>query len=153
MQRSRSTIGCSSVSPNAASSRSISRKTMSEPLRGVIVSHAAVAQALLAAVAAITGVRDALVPVSNDGCDTGARADRLNQAIDNKPAVLFVDLPGGSCLTRSVRLARGRTRVAVLRGVDLAMLLDFVFHRDLPPGDAAQRAAEAGSRAIRTPAA
>ncbi len=127
---------------------------MSEPLRGVIVSHAAVAQALLAAVAAITGVRDALVPVSNDGCDTGALAERLNQAIDNKPAVLFVDLPGGSCLTSSVRLARGKTAdVAVVTGVNLAMLLDFVFHRDLPPGDAARRAAEAGSRAIRTPAA
>src|SRR3989454_1864073 len=120
---------------------------MSEPLRGVIVSHAAVAQALLAAVAAITGVRDALVPVSNDGCDTGALADRLNQAIDNKPAVLFVDLPGGSCLTSSVRLARGKTDVAVVTGVNLAMLLDFVFHRDLPPGDAARRAAEAGGRA------
>jgi len=119
----------------------------------VIVSHAAVAQALLAAVAAITGVRDALVPVSNDGCDTGALADRLNQAIDNKPAVLFVDLPGGSCLTSSVRLARGKTDVAVVTGVNLAMLLDFVFHRDLLPGDAARRAAEAGSRAIRTPAA
>ena len=58
---------------------------MSEPLRGVIVSHAAVAQALLAAVAAITGVNDALVPVSNDGCDTGALAERLTQAIGNKP--------------------------------------------------------------------
>src|SRR5947207_14432367 len=90
---------------------------MSEPLRGVIVSHAAVAQALLAAVAAITGVRDALVPVSNDGCDSGALADRLNQAIDNKPAVLFVDLPGGSCLTSSVRLARGKTDGAVVPGV------------------------------------
>src|SRR2546429_3515367 len=139
-------MGCSSGSPSAVSSRSISRKTMSEPLRGVIVSHAAVAQALLAAVAAITGVRDALVPVSNDGCDTGAPADRLTQAIDNKPAVLFVDLPRGSCLTSSVRLARGKTNVAVVTGVNLAMLLDFVFHRDIPPADAARRAAEAGGR-------
>src|SRR3989454_398201 len=120
------------------------RKTMSEPLRGVIVSHAAVAQALLAAVAAITGVRDALVPVSNDGCDSGALADRLNQAIDNKPAVLFVDLPGGSCLTSSVRLARGKTHVAVGTGVNLPVLLDFLFHPDLPPGAAGRRAAERG---------
>ncbi|PYP45135.1 MAG: PTS sugar transporter subunit IIA, partial [Gemmatimonadetes bacterium] len=88
-----------------------------------------------------------------DGCDTGALAERLTQAIDNKPAVLFVDLPGGSCLTSSVRLARSKTDVAVVTGVNLAMLLDFVFHRDLPPADAARRAAEAGSRAIRTPAA
>jgi len=126
---------------------------MSDPLRGVIVSHAAVAEALLTAVAAITGVNDALVPVSNDGCDTGALTERLIRAIDGRPAVLFVDLPGGSCLTSSVRLARGRADVAVVTGVNLAMLLDFVFHRDLTPADAARRAAEAGSRAIRTPAA
>jgi mannose/fructose-specific phosphotransferase system component IIA len=126
---------------------------MSEPLRGVIVSHAAVADALLAAVAAITGVADALVGVSNDGCDTGALAERLTRAIGGHPAVLFVDLPGGSCLTSSVRLARGNASVAVVTGVNLAMLLDFVFHRDLAPADAARRAAEAGSRAIRTPAA
>lgn len=125
---------------------------MSEPLRGVIVSHAAVAEALLAAVAAIAGVDDALVPVSNDGCDSGALARRLTHAIAGKPAVLFVDLPGGSCLTSSVRLAKGNASVAVVTGVNLAMLLDFVFHRDLTPADAARRAAEAGSRAIRTPA-
>jgi mannose/fructose-specific phosphotransferase system component IIA len=126
---------------------------MSEPLRGVIVSHAAVAQALIAAVATITGVEDALVGVSNDGCDTGALAERLTRAIDGQPAVLFVDLPGGSCLTSSVRMARGNAALAVVTGVNLAMLLDFVFHRDLTPADAARRAAEAGSRAIRTPAA
>jgi len=126
---------------------------MSEPLRGVIVSHAAVAEALLAAVTAITGVEDALVGVSNDGCDTGALAERLTRAISGQPAVLFVDLPGGSCLTSSVRLARGNAGVAVVTGVNLAMLLDFVSHRDLAPADAARRAAEAGSRAIRTPAA
>lgn len=126
---------------------------MSEPLRGVIVSHAAVAQALLSAVATITGVTDALVPVSNDGCDSGALAQRLAAAIDGRPAVLFVDLPGGSCLAGSIRHARGKSDVAVVTGVNLAMLLDFVFHRDLTPAQAAQRAAEAGSKAIRTPAA
>jgi mannose/fructose-specific phosphotransferase system component IIA len=93
------------------------------------------------------------VPVSNDGCDSGALTERLIQAIGGRPTVLFVDLPGGSCLTSSVRLARGRADVAVVTGVNLAMLLDFVFHRDLTPADAARRAAEAGSRAIRTPAA
>ncbi|PYO82956.1 MAG: hypothetical protein DMD65_07110 [Gemmatimonadetes bacterium] len=126
---------------------------MSDPLRGVIVTHAAVAQALLAAVAAITGVSDALVPVSNDGCDSGALTERLMRAIGGRPAVLFVDLPGGSCLTTSVRLAKGATDVAVVTGVNLAMLLDFVFHRELAPADAARRAADAGSKAIRTPAA
>jgi len=126
---------------------------MSDPLRGVIVTHAAVAQALLAAVAAITGVSDALVPVSNDGCDSGALTERLMRAIGGRPAVLFVDLPGGSCLTTSVRLAKGATDVAVVTGVNLAMQLDFVFHRELAPADAARRAADAGSKAIRTPAA
>jgi len=126
---------------------------MSEPLRGVIVSHSAVAQALVAAVTAITGVSDALVPVSNDGCDGGALGARLATAIGGRPALLFVDLPGGSCLTSSVRLARGKTDVAVVTGVNLAMLLDFVFHRDLLPAEAARRAAEAGGKAIRTPAA
>jgi len=126
---------------------------MSEPLRGVIVSHAAVAQALRTAVAAITGLDDALVPVSNDGCDSGALTTRLAEAIAGRPAVLFVDLPGGSCLTTSIRLARGKTDVAVVTGVNLAMLLDFVFHRDLSPAEAARRAAEAGGKAIRTPAA
>ncbi len=126
---------------------------MSEPLRGVIVSHAAVAQALMSAVAAITGIEDALIPVSNDGCDSGALAARLSAAIGARAAVLFVDLPGGSCLTSSVRFARGNATVAVVTGVNLAMLLDFVFHRDLTPAEAARRAAEAGARAIQIPAA
>src|SRR5438094_10219768 len=101
MRHARSTTGSSSDLPSAASCRSISRKTMSDPLRGVIVSHAAVAQALLTAVAAITGVNDALVPVSNDGCNSGALTERLTRAIDARAAVLFVDLPGGSCLASS----------------------------------------------------
>ncbi len=126
---------------------------MSEPLRGVIVSHAGVAQALIAAVASISGVTDALLPVSNDGCDRQALFRMLAEAVGENPAVLFIDLPGGSCLTGAISYARGRTDLAVVTGVNLAMLLDFVFHRDLAPAAAAERAAAAGSRAIRTPAA
>jgi mannose/fructose-specific phosphotransferase system component IIA len=123
---------------------------MSEALRGVVVSHSAVAEALVAAVGAITGLGDMLVPVSNEGCDGAALRDRIEAALGRGPAVLFVDLPGGSCLTSAARLAAGRPDIAVVTGVNLAMLLEFVFHRDLPAGEVARRAAEAGGRAIQT---
>ena len=126
---------------------------MSEPLRGVIVSHAAVAQALVAAVTSITGLDDAIIAVSNEGCDHADLYRRLSEAVGVGPAVLFIDLPGGSCLTGAVRFARGRSNVAVVTGVNLAMLLDFVFHRDVSPAEAARRAAESGGKAIRLPAA
>lgn len=125
---------------------------MSE-LRGVIVSHAAVAEALVAAVTTITGIKDALVAVSNEGCGTEALGLRLREAVGDGPAVLFVDLPGGSCLTSSARYAKKHANIAVVTGVNLAMLLDFVFHREVAPGEAAQRAVDAGAKAIRVTAA
>jgi mannose/fructose-specific phosphotransferase system component IIA len=122
-------------------------------LRGVIVSHAAVAQALVAAVTAITGIEGALTPVSNEGCGSEALAERLSQAVGKGPSVLFVDLPGGSCLTSAARYAKQHADVAVVTGVNLAMLLDFVFHRDVTPAAAARRAVDAGAKAIRVTAA
>ena len=122
-------------------------------LRGVIVSHAAVAHALASAVTVITGIEGALTPVSNEGCGTDALAERLSQAVGTGPAVLFVDLPGGSCLTTSMRFAKQNADIAVVTGVNLAMLLDFVFHRDVSPAEAARRAGDAGSKAIRVTAA
>jgi len=122
---------------------------MSE-LRGVIVSHAAVAQALVAAVKAITGIEGVLTGVSNEGCGTEALGQRLQEAVGPGPAVLFVDLPGGSCFTSSARYAKvGGADIAVVTGVNLAMLLDFVFHRDITPAEAARRAVDAGAKAIR----
>ena len=125
---------------------------MSE-LRGIIVSHAAVAQALVAAVRAITGIENALTAVSNEGCGTEALAERLRDAVGEGPALLFVDLPGGSCMTSSTRYAKQHADIAVVTGVNLAMLLDFVFHRDITPEEAARRAVDAGAKAIRVTAA
>ena len=125
---------------------------MSE-LRGIIVSHAAVAQALVAAVRAITGIDDALTPVSNEGCGAEELAQRLREVVGDGPALIFVDLPGGSCMTSSTRYAKQHADIAVVTGVNLAMLLDFVFHRDISPEEAARRAVDAGAKAIRVTAA
>lgn len=123
---------------------------MSEPLRGVVISHAGLARGLVEATAAITGVHDALVAVDNEGCDAAALRDRISAAIGGRPAVLFVDLPAGSCLIGAAQAAHETADIAVVCGMNLAMLLDFVFHRDGAPAAAAGRAAEVGARAIRT---
>jgi mannose/fructose-specific phosphotransferase system component IIA len=122
---------------------------MSEKLKGVVVSHAALAQGLVDAVRQITGEPDPLIPLSNEGCESGLLASRLREAIGDAPAVIFVDLPGGSCLQAAMKHQRGASRVAVVAGVNLAMLLDFLYHRDLSPKDAANRAVETGGRAVR----
>src|SRR2546427_12003786 len=102
---------------------------MSEPLRGIVVSHSAVAQSLVAAVAAIAGVEDALLPVSNEGCDERALADRLTAAIGGEPGERCGDRPRGTCLTRAGRDARGKAEPAAGNGGDRAVVVGLAFHR------------------------
>lgn len=121
---------------------------MSEPLHGVVVCHGDLAAALIQSVEEISGVRGALVPVTNRGCDRGQLEDRVAAAVAGRPAVVFVDMPSGSCLFAVVRRMHGLAGVEVVTGVNLAMLLDFVFHRDLPAAEAAARAVDTAARAI-----
>jgi mannose/fructose-specific phosphotransferase system component IIA len=121
---------------------------MSEELRGVVVCHGTLAMALSQAAEQISGVAGALIPVTNSGCDREALEDRVLTAVDGRPAVVFVDLASGSCLFAVVKRLRSEESVKVVTGVNLAMLVDFVFHRSLAPEDAAARAAAAGAKAI-----
>ena len=124
---------------------------MSEALRGVVVCHGRMAAALIEAAEGITGVKDVLVPVSNTDCDRGTLETRILEAVHDGPAVVFVDLASGSCLIAALARLRGRAGVSVVTGVNLAMLVDFVFHREQAPADAAERAVAAGCRAIKVP--
>jgi mannose/fructose-specific phosphotransferase system component IIA len=124
---------------------------MSEELRGVVVCHGRLAGALVDAAEQISGVTGALAAVSNTGCDRGALEDRILAAVDRQPAVVFVDLASGSCLFAVLKRLRSEPSVRVVTGVNLAMLVDFVFHRGLSPAEAASRAATAGEKSIRVP--
>lgn len=123
---------------------------MSEPLIGVVVSHGALAQALIDAVQRITGEASGLVPVSNADCSREVLRGRLEQAIGARAALVFVDMPAGSCMQAAVAEVRERADVRVVAGVNLPMLLDFVYHRDADPAAAVQRAVEHGNRAIQS---
>ena len=121
---------------------------MNGALRGVVVAHGELAQALIAAAEEISGLRGALVAVSNTGLGREALEQRVMEAVAGQPAVVFVDLPSGSCLFAAMRRLASRSGVRVVTGVNLVMLLEFLFHRADPPEEVAQRAAEAGARGI-----
>jgi mannose/fructose-specific phosphotransferase system component IIA len=124
---------------------------MSEELTGVVVCHGELARAMIGAAEQISGVTGALIPVSNTGCDRNTLEERVLAAVAGRPAVVFVDLASGSCLFAVLKRLRSETSVKVVTGVNLAMLVDFLFHRALPPAEAASRAAAAGQESIRLP--
>jgi mannose/fructose-specific phosphotransferase system component IIA len=71
--------------------------------------------------------------------------------VDGQPSVIFVDLASGSCLFAVLKRMRELPGVKVVTGVNLAMLVDFVFHVSLTPEAAAERAIAAGTKGIRIP--
>jgi mannose/fructose-specific phosphotransferase system component IIA len=124
---------------------------MSDELHGVVVCHGRLAGALVDAAEQISGVTGALKAVSNTGCDRGALEERVAEAVGDGPAVVFVDLASGSCLFAVLNRLKATATAKTVTGVNLAMLVDFVFHRTLPLEEAAARAAVAGTKAIRVP--
>jgi mannose/fructose-specific phosphotransferase system component IIA len=124
---------------------------MSEVLRGVVVCHGAMSDALVRAAEQISGVDSALIAVSNTGCDRDTLEQRVLAAVGGQPAVVFVDLASGSCLFAVLKRLKNEESVKVVTGVNLAMLVDFVFHRSLSPAEAATRAAATGQASIRIP--
>jgi len=107
-------------------------------VRAIVAGHAALADGLISAVAAITGRGDVLRAVSGAGMTASDVTRTLERALDDTGAnVVFTDLPGGSCTLAARRLQRERPGLAVVIGVNLPMLLEFVMRESGGAADAA----------------
>jgi mannose/fructose-specific phosphotransferase system component IIA len=73
----------------------------------------------------------------------------VDAAAGQGPAIVFVDLQTGSCGAAAAYACRGAQGRAVICGVNLPMLLDFVFHRDLALDALVTRLVESGRAAIK----
>jgi mannose/fructose-specific phosphotransferase system component IIA len=122
---------------------------MSDRLKGVVMTHAGLSESLVHAVHEITGDDESLIAVSNVGLGRERLCEVVSELTLDSPTVVFVDLPGGSCLQAVVAATRERVDVALVTGVNLPMLLDFVFNRDKTAAEAAERATAIGVQAIK----
>lgn len=126
---------------------------MSEPVlaRGIVVAHGNMAEGLVDAVRRIAGgAADALTPVSNEGLNPQELHTKLEELAGDGPTIVFADLLSGSCGMAAMVSCKDGGGRAVLCGVNLPILLDFVFHRDLPIGELVGRLEGKGRDGIRS---
>lgn len=98
--------------------------------RGIVVGHGAMANGMVDAVRRIAGVaEDVLVAVSNEGKGPDALRDEIDRVAGGGPVVVFTDMHAGSCAVAARTACRSGAGRAVVCGVNLPMLLEFVFHR------------------------
>src|SRR5687768_16895316 len=91
------------------------------------------ASGLVDAVRRIAGITDdVLVAVSNEGKGPDALRDELSRIAAEGKVIVFTDMHAGSCAVAARVACRAQGTSAVVCGVNLPMLLDFVFHREMP---------------------
>ncbi len=131
-------------------------------MRGLVATHGGIAKELVQVVEMIMGPGSGLDALSNYGKSapdlTGeikawlqgsAGGDHQTGGDPSAPAILFIDDLAGSCAT-SARLASvSSPQVAIVSGVNLAMLLGFVTWREeLDFDELVQRLVDKGRNAI-----
>jgi N-acetylgalactosamine PTS system EIIA component len=118
-------------------------------VRALVAGHGDFAAGLVSAVGQITGRGEVFATLSNRDMSAVDVERAMREQVDAQALeVIFTDLPAGSCTMAARRLQRERPAVVLVTGTNLATLLDFVFHTDVPAGEAAQHAAEKGRAAL-----
>ena len=127
---------------------------MSSGVRAIVAGHGTFAVGLISAVDQICGYSGTLLPLSNAE-KSGEELERLlaEQLDATRAEVVFTDLPAGSWTIAARRVLRARPEIVLVTGVNLAALLDFIFHGELPAADAARHAVDKARASIGIPGA
>ena len=117
-------------------------------VRAIIAGHGDFATGLMSAATQITGRDDVFAALSNRALSAADVTAAMTRLLDETGAqVIMTDLPAGSCTMAARRLQRERPQVTVVLGVNLAVLLDFIFD-EADDGVAARQAADKGRIAL-----
>jgi mannose/fructose-specific phosphotransferase system component IIA len=109
------------------------------------------AKGMVDAIRKISGAgEEALVPVSNEGKSPQTLQAELDDLLGDAPGIVFTDLANGSCAVTARVCCRAECDQAVIFGVNLPVLLDFVFHRTLPLHELVPRLLEKGRRGVQS---
>jgi N-acetylgalactosamine PTS system EIIA component len=118
-------------------------------VRAIVAGHGDFAAGVVSAVDQITGRGGAFHTVSARDMSASELESVILREIDSTGAtVVFTDLQAGSCTMATRRIARERPNVLLIAGVNLPMLLDFVFAESMSDVEAARHASERGKAAI-----
>ena len=102
----------------------------------VVVGHGRLAEGLLSALARVAGDQDNVWAVSNDGLGreelVGAVRTTVEERAAGREVILFSDMGGGSCGQACRRLLADQVVRAVFFGVNLPLLIEFVFLQNQP---------------------
>ena len=118
----------------------------------LLVMHADLASALLRAAQTVYGPVEGVEVLSNEGMSRDALEAEINRRVTAWPAggLVLTDIPGGSCHLCGVSATRGRSEVALVTGLNLPILLDYLHNREqYEPGALAERLQKKGQDSIR----
>ena len=122
-----------------------------DQVKGILLSHGKLAEGMVDAVHKIVDLDDdVLVAMSNEGHNPQGLAERVDAVLGGSRAVIFTDLCTGSCAHTAQITCRDRGKRVVVFGMNLPMLLEFVFHRTLALEDLIPRLLEKGKGSVQS---
>ena len=118
----------------------------------LLVMHSDLGAALLRAAASVYGPVDDVEVMSNEGLSRDTLEHRIGERVAGwkDGGLIFTDFWGGSCHICGIPATRGHGDIAVMTGLNLPTLLDYLHNRDQHgPLELAERLRQKGRDSIR----